>query len=546
MDGLMMTPPLRLPPLLERAERYFGDREVVTRTANAVRRSTWREIGSRARRLASALDGLGLDPFDRVATLAWNTGRHVELYYAVPGSRRVLHTLNLRLHADQLAWIASHADDRVIFVDDSLVPTLEAIAPKLPHVKTYVVMGDGPLPTTSLAPLLRYEDLIERGDPDYRFAEGPETEAALLCYTSGTTGNPKGILYSHRSLAHASILMSTVDGFAIGERDSILVAVPLFHAAGWCMPYVGAMVGAKLVLPGPNLQPADVLGAIDTEGITFSAGVPTLWSGVAALAESAGRPLAPLERVICAGSAVPAALIARYERLGVAMRQAWGMTEVPLGTLARVKQTTNVATAQERHAILERQGIPAPTVETRIVDAEGRDVANDGITTGELEIRGINVASGYYGDERGSETIRDGWLRTGDIATCDAEGYLMIRDRTKDVIKSGGEWISSIELESHLTSHPKIAEAAVIARPDEKWVERPLACIVTRPGQSVSADELRSFLAPKVARWWNPDTYAFVGEIPKTSVGKLDKKRLRELLAHGELTIVHAGAGPRE
>src|ERR1051326_56504 len=253
MDGLMMTPPLRLPPLLERAERYFGDREVVTRTANAVRRSTWREIGSRARRLASALDGLGLDPFDRVATLAWNTGRHVELYYAVPGSRRVLHTLNLRLHADQLAWIASHADDRVIFVDDSLVPTLEAIAPKLPHVKTYVVRGDGPLPPTSLAPLLRYEDLIERGDPDYRFAEGPETEAALLCYTSGTTGNPKGILYSHRSLAHASILMSTVDGFAIGERDSIFVAVPLFHAAGWCMPYVGAMVGAKLVVPGPNL-----------------------------------------------------------------------------------------------------------------------------------------------------------------------------------------------------------------------------------------------------------------------------------------------------
>jgi len=542
----MMTPPLRLPPFLERAERYFADREVVTRAGGAIRRSTWREIGSRARRLASALEGLGLAAFDRVATLAWNTDRHVELYYAVPGSRRILHTLNLRLHADQLAWIASHADDRVIFVDDSLVSMLEPIAAKLPNVKAYVVIGDGPLPKTSLAPLLRYEELIERGDPHYRFAEGPESDAALLCYTSGTTGNPKGVLYSHRSLAHASILMSTVDGFGIGERDSILVAVPLFHAAGWCMPYVGAMVGAKLVLPGPNLQPADVLGTIDAEGITFSAGVPTLWSCVAALAESAGRSLAPLERIICAGSAVPATLIARYERLGVAMRQAWGMTEVPLGTLARVKQTMNIATAEERHALLERQGIPAPTVETRIVDSEGREVANDGVTTGELEIRGLNVAAGYYADERGSDAIRDGWLRTGDIATCDADGYMLIRDRTKDVIKSGGEWISSIELESHLLSHPKIAEAAVIARPDEKWVERPLACVVARPGQSVSADELRSFLAPKVARWWNPETYAFVGEIPKTSVGKLDKKRLRELLARGELTVVQAGGGARE
>jgi len=542
----MMTPPLRLPPFLERAERYFADREVVTRAGGVIRRSTWREIGSRARRLASALDGLGLAAFDRVATLAWNTDRHVELYYAVPGSRRILHTLNLRLHADQLTWIASHADDRVIFVDDSLVSMLEPIAAKLPNVKAYVVIGDGALPKTSLAPLLRYEELIERGDPHYRFAEGPESDAALLCYTSGTTGNPKGVLYSHRSLAHASILMSTVDGFGIGERDSILVAVPLFHAAGWCMPYVGAMVGAKLVLPGPNLQPADVLGTIDAEAITFSAGVPTLWSGVAALAESAGRSLAPLERIICAGSAVPATLIARYERLGVAMRQAWGMTEVPLGTLARVKQTMNIATAEERHALLERQGIPAPTVETRLVDSEGREVANDGVTTGELEIRGLNVAAGYYADERGSDAIRDGWLRTGDIATCDADGYMLIRDRTKDVIKSGGEWISSIELESHLMSHPKIAEAAVIARPDEKWVERPLACVVARPGQSVSADELRSFLAPKVARWWNPETYAFVGEIPKTSVGKLDKKRLRELLARGELTVVQAGGGARE
>ena len=532
-----MTPPLRLPPFLERAERYFGDREIVTRGAGVRRRSCWREVGRRARRLASALDTLGLDSFDRVATLAWNTDRHLELYYAVPGSRRVLHTLNLRLHADQLAWIISHADDRVIFVDDVLVPMLEKIAGKLPRVKAYVVMGDA-APQTTLSPVIRYEDLIERGDPEYRFADGPETDAALLCYTSGTTANPKGVLYSHRSLAHVSILMSTVDGFGVGERDTILVAVPLFHAAGWCMPYLGAMVGAKLVLPGPNLQPADVIAAIDAEGVTFSCGVPTLWSGVAAAAERAGRSLAPLERVICAGSAVSASLIARCEQLGIGVRQAWGMTEAPLGTVGRVKQTMPVTTAEDRHAVLERQGIPVPTFETRIVDAEGHELPWDGTSTGELEIRGPNVARDYFHDERGREAVRDGWFRTGDIATIDAEGYVVIRDRIKDVIKSGGEWISSIELESHLASHPKIAEAAVIAQPDEKWVERPLACVVLRSGERVSAGELSEFLAPKIARWWNPDSYAFVDEIPKTSVGKLDKKRLRERLALGELDVV--------
>ncbi|MBI2963116.1 MAG: long-chain fatty acid--CoA ligase [Deltaproteobacteria bacterium] len=540
MEGLMMTPQLRLPPFLERAERYFGDREVVTRLAGSIRRSSWREVGRRARRLASALDGLGLAPFDRVGVLAWNTHRYVELYFAVPGAQRVLHTLNLRLHADQLAWVAAHADDRVIFVDEALLPLLEAVAPKLPRVQAYVVLGDGPAPKTSLSPVLDYEQLVERGDPDFRFADGPETEAALLCYTSGTTGHPKGVLYSHRSLVHASLMMTTVDGFGIGERDTILVAVPLFHAAGWCMPYVGAAVGAKLVLPGPNLQPADVLGAIDAERVTFSAGVPTVWNGVAALAESTGRTLAPLERVICAGSAVPAALIGRYERLGVTVRQAWGMTEAPLGTMSCLKQTTRAETPSERHAVLARQGLPIPTSEVRIVDADGRVLPNDGKSAGELEIRGVNVARAYFGDERGDETLHDGWFPTGDVATIDAEGYLVIRDRTKDVIKSGGEWISSLELESLLASHPKVAEAAVIARPDEKWVERPLACVVARDGQSVSAEELRSFLAPKVARWWTPETYAFVAEIPKTSVGKFDKKRLRERLQRGELTIVRA------
>ena len=539
----MMTPSLRLEPFLERAELYFGDREVVTRTSRGIRRSSWRRIGERARRLASSLQRLGVEPFDRIATLAWNTDRHVELYYAVPGSRHVLHTLNLRLHADQLAWIVNHADDRVIFVDDVLVSQLEAIAPRLPGVKAYVFLGDGPLPQSSLAPLIHYEELVERGDPGFRFAEGPEHEAALLCYTSGTTGNPKGVLYSHRSLAHASLLMTTVDGFAIGERDTIFVAVPLFHAAGWCMPYVGALTGAKLVLPGPNLQPADVLAGIDEERVTFSCGVPTLWSGVAGLAESSRRSLAPLQRVICAGSAVPAPLIARYEKLGVEMRQAWGMTEAPLGTLARVKTTTPVASAEDRHGVLSRQGIPVPTFHIRIVDPQGTELPRDGTTSGELQIRGPNVARGYFADDRGAASLDDGWFRTGDVATIDAEGYLVIRDRTKDVIKSGGEWISSLDIEALLLTHPKVLEAAVIARPDEKWVERPLACVVLRSGEKPCAEELRSFLEPRLARWWNPESYAFVAEIPKTSVGKLDKKRLRERLAQGELEVVRADDG---
>jgi acyl-CoA synthetase (AMP-forming)/AMP-acid ligase II len=542
MDGRMMQVPLRVTPFLARAERYFGARELVTRTAAGVHRTNWREIGGRARRLASSLARLGLEDFERVATLAWNTHRHVELYYAVPGARLVLHTLNLRLHADQLAWIAAHADDRVIFVDASLVPLLEEIAPKLPRVRAYVWMGDGPLPKTSLAPLYDYEALVAAGDPDFPLADGGENDALLLCYTSGTTGNPKGVLYSHRALAHASILMATVDGFGLGERDSILVAVPLFHAAGWCMPYVGAMVGAKLVLPGPNLQPADVLETIGAEKITFSAGVPTLWNGVAALAESSARTLAPLERVICAGSAVPAPLIERFEKLGVELRQAWGMTEVPLGTAARVKTTLAVDDPAARAELLARQGLPAPTVEIRIVDPDGRPLPEDGVASGELEVRGLNVVSRYFGPENETPVERDGWFGTGDVATIDAEGYLVIRDRTKDVIKSGGEWISSVELELLLAQHPKVSEAAVIAQPDAKWVERPLACVVARAGESPTAEELRAYLAPKVARFWNPESFAFVDEIPKTSVGKLDKKRLRESLASGALDVITVSA----
>jgi fatty-acyl-CoA synthase len=424
----------------------------------------------------------------------------------------------------------------VVFVDDNLLPIAEEIAPQLPEVRLWVVLSDEALPRTSLAPVRHYEEFLASGDPDYALATGSENEAALLAYTSGTTGNPKGVLYSHRALVMSSLLMATRDGFGVGERDSILVAVPLFHAAGWSMPYLGAMTGAKLVLPGRNLEPVAVLAAIDAEQITFSAGVPALWARVADLAESAGRSLAPLERVICAGSAVPPALIARYERLGVEMLQAWGMTEVPPGTISRVRQHQKATSPEERAQIVAKQGLPFPTVDLRVVAEDGRQVAPDGNALGELEIRAPHAAGAYYRLEDAS-VVRAGWLRTGDLASLEVGGELVIRDRTKDVIKSGGEWISSVELESLLVTHPAVLEAAVIGRPDPKWDERPLACIVLRAGSAASPAELREFLAPHVPRFWLPEAWAYLAELPKTSVGKLDKKALRERLRAGALEI---------
>jgi fatty-acyl-CoA synthase len=526
----------KISALIDRAVRLHPATEVVTRSTG--QRSSWGEVHRRARRLASSLRRLGLAAGDRVASLAWNTHRHVELYYAVPGAGLVLHTLNVRLFPEQIAWIANHAEDRVIFVDDGLVPLLEKVAPGLRGVKAYVVMGDGPPLATSLAPVLSYEDLVASGDESTELAAGEKSGLAMLCYTSGTTGNPKGVPYDHELLVHVARIMATVDSFAIGERDTLFVAVPLFHAAGWCLPFVSAMTGAKVVLPGPSLQPADIAAAIDAERVTFAAGVPTLWTGVADILEREERRFETLERVICAGSAVPAPLIVRWEKLGVRLRQAWGMTEAFVGTLAALKRSHTGLSAEERIAILAKQGLPIPFLDIRIVDPDGRELPRDGTSRGELEIRGPSVVTSYFNDERSAEAFRDGWFRTGDIATIDADGYLEIRDRTKDVIKSGGEWISSLDLEALLAMHPEIAEVAVIARPDEKWVERPLACVVLRPGAVAAPSALHAFLAPKLARWWNPEAYAFVAEIPKTGIGKVDKKVLRERLARGELEVV--------
>ncbi len=526
----------KISALLDRAARLHPKTEIVTRSSG--HRSSWGEVHARARRLASSLRRLGLTPGDRIGTLAWNTHRHIELYYAIPGAGFVLHTLNLRLFPEQISWIANHASDRVIVVDDVLVPLLEKVAPALRGVKAYVVMGDGPLPKTSLSPVLSYEELVAAGDGDAELGAGEQSGLAMLCYTSGTTGNPKGVPYDHEFLVNVARVMSMTNNFAIGERDTIFAAVPLFHAAGWCLPYVGAMNGAKLVVPGPSLQPADIAAAIDAERVTFTAGVPTLWSGVADLLEREGRCFETLERIICAGAAVPRPLIARWQKLGVRMQQAWGMTEALVGTLACLKRGHADLSADEKLKVLAKQGLPIPFLDMRVVDTDGKELPRDGESRGELEIRGPTVISSYFEDERSAAAFRDGWFRTGDVATIDPDGYLEIRDRTKDVIKSGGEWIASLDIEALLIGHPEVAEAAVIARPDDKWSERPLACVVLKQGATATPETLAAFLAPKLARWWNPDTYAFVAEIPKTSIGKVDKKRLRERLANGELEIL--------
>lgn len=531
MRGLMMDRPLLLIDFLRRAQRLYPHQEIVSRTASGLHRTTYEAAYERVRRLAAALSALGLAPGDRVGTFAWNHFRHFELYYAVPGSGRVLHTLNIRLFPEQVAFIANHAEDRVIFVDDVLVPVLEKIAPHLEQVKTYVVMGDGEPPKTSLRPLVRYEEIVEGGARDYEFPDLDENESALMCYTSGTTGNPKGVLYSHRALTLESMAFAMVDAAALSDRDVVLAIVPMFHANAWSIPFAATMVGAKQVFPGPYLQPADTVALIEGEEVTAAAGVPTIWTGVLDFLDREPHELPSLGRALCGGSAVPISLIDRFDRRGVRLIQAWGMTETsPLGTIAHEKPGLAALPREERLKLAAKQGLPVPGVEIRAVDDSGQEIPWDGRTLGELQIRGPWIASGYYNDPRSPQSFQDGWFRTGDIVTIDPEGYVQIQDRAKDVIKSGGEWISSVELENAIMGHPKIAEAAVIGVHHPKWEERPLACVVPREGcrESITKEEILDYLRPRFAKWWLPEDVVFVEAIPKTSVGKFSKKDLRE------------------
>jgi fatty-acyl-CoA synthase len=525
--------PLTLTHVLRRMRTVHGDGEIVTQLDESGRRSraTFAAAAERVDRLGAALRRLGVRPGDRVATFAWNTQSHLEAYYAVPCLGAVLHTLNLRLFAEQVAYIANHAEDRVVILDDSLVPQMEAIAPLLETVEHFVVVGDGD--AGRLPGVLRYEELLAAEEPGLDWPELDERAGAALCYTSGTTGDPKGVLYSHRTLTLHTVAMTGYDVYRVAERDRVLSVVPMFHAMGWNLPYVAGLIGADVVMPSRFLQSPHLARLIGEERITYSSGVPTIWMDLLKHAEDHEVDLGTLETIVCGGAAVPLFLMQEYEaRHAVKVIQGWGMTEMLPGAAMAFDPPGASDERRWRHRAMA--GRVTPLYELRVVDDDGAVLPWDGEAVGEVEARGPFVATGYYRSPAASaEQIHDGWLRTGDVGAIDPGGWLRLTDRAKDVIKSGGEWISSVDLEAALMAHPSVQEAAVIARPDERWSERPLACVVCRRG--VSAEELHAYLAGRVPKWWLPDEFAFLEEIPKTSVGKFDKKVLRARLGAGEL-----------
>ncbi len=569
--GLMQDDfPLSLQHVRRRMRDVHPRAEVVTLTGEdgqGTARASFAEISARVDRLAAALGRLGIEPGDRVGTFAWNNQRHFELYIAVPCVGAVLHTLNVRLFAEQLVYIVNHAADRVIFVDDSLVPLLEELAPKLPGVEHYILLGDPDMDTdpnpdrtqtkdpiqTTLPNVLRYEELLEGAvgsgsesgsgpgsEEPFEYPEIDERQAASLCYTSGTTGNPKGVLYSHRSVCLHATASLFVDNLGICRRDRALVIVPMFHVNAWGLPYAAALAGADLLMPDRFLQAQPLARAIERERPTVAGCVPTIFADLLRYADAHEVDLSSLTHAVCGGSAVPRQLMKDFEeRHGVRIFQGWGMTETsPVVTFCEpAERAGGQGIGRDERYWDERalQGKPLPWTELRLVDDDGSEVPWDGESTGEIEVRGPWIASRYFDDPSGDAKFDRGWLRTGDIAAIDEHAFVRITDRSKDVIKSGGEWISSVELENELMSHPDVIEAAVIAKPDERWSERPLCCVVLREGAQTSAEELVEHLRGRVAKWWLPDELAFVAEVPKTSVGKFDKKVLRGRLAEGSL-----------
>ncbi|MCC6179926.1 MAG: long-chain fatty acid--CoA ligase [Chloroflexi bacterium] len=534
MQGLMMNYPLTLTHILERSHRLFPKKEVVTRLRDGTARATYAEVYRRIHRLAGALGALGVRPGDRVGSLAWNHQQHLELYFAAPCMGAVLHTVNFRLFPEQVAFILNDAEDRVLLVDDGLLSLVEQILPRLPNVQAVLVVGERPAGLDSLdgRPVLDYEDALADAPAEYPFPSLDEQAAASMCYTSGTTGNPKGVVYSHRSLVLHSMAEAMVDVMALAERDTVMPVVPQFHVNAWGIPFTAWMVGATQVMPGVAPSPADLVRLIERERVTLSAGVPTVWLGVLSVLEGGGHDVSSLQRIIVGGSAAPRAMMERYERdFGIPIWHAWGMTEMtPLGSVSWLKSYLKERPEEERWRYLASQGLPSAFVDLKAVDEEGRDVPWDGKTLGEMVVRGPWVTAGYHHDPSpGSRFTEDGWFRTGDVVSIDPEGYFQIADRTKDLVKSGGEWISSIDLENALVGHPSVAEACVVAVPHPRWGERPLACVVLRPDAgAVTADALIDFIRPSFAKWWLPDEVVFVTELPRTGVGKLDKKVLRE------------------
>ncbi len=525
---------LTLPPLLERAERVFPRKEIVSRTPSGIFRYTYRDYGQRVRQLASALAALGVRRGDRVATLAWNHHRHLEVYFAAPCMGAVYHTLNLRLPPAHLAHVINHAGDRVVLVDPDLLPLLEAIAPQLRTVEHYVVMSDSPeLPPTKLPNAKSYEALVAAARPLAQWPPLDEWDPAGMCYSSATTGLPKGVTYTHRALWLHTMVIGLADTIGLSEKDTTMCIVPMFHANAWGIPFAAVWMGAKQVLPGPRPDARVYCELIQNEKVTFAAGVPTIWMTVLALLEKEHYDISSLNRVVCGGSAAPRALIEAFEKtLGVPFIHGYGMTEAaPLTHLSVFKSHMADWTPDRRYGVKAKQGLLVPGLEMRVVGQEGTDVPWDGKTMGEVWLRGPWIADEYHDDPRTAETFVDNWYRTGDMAAVDEEGYLIIVDRAKDVIKSGGEWISSVELENAIMAHPAVAEAAVVGVAHAKWQERPLACVVVKPGQSLTKEEIRTYLQGKCATWWLPDEVVFIKEVPKTSVGKFDKKALREQYA---------------
>ncbi len=537
MRGLMMDRPLSISSVMAYAARYHGGVEIVSRSVEGpIHRYTYRDSYARMQKLAHALAALGARPGDRIATLAWNTYRHVELYYSISGIGSICHTVNPRLFRDQIVHIINHAQDRILFVDLTFVPLVEEIAGELDSVEQIVVMTDrAHMPETTLGDVLCYEELIADRPDSFDWPEFDENTAAGLCYTSGTTGEPKGALYSHRStVLHALSLLAACDGRWVSARDSCLVVVPMFHVCAWGLPYACPIVGTKMVLPGAGYDPESLYELMDREAVTTSAGVPTVWLALLDYLRGVGKRLDHLERVTCGGAAPPEALMRAFEEdHGVEFIQGWGMTETsPVGAICLLRPEMDDHPVEARYAVKMKPGRAPFGYEMKIVDGDGKELPQDGQATGELLVRGYWVIGGYYENDAANAAAFDaeGWFRTGDVASIDLDGYMQITDRVKDLIKSGGEWISSIDLENVVMGHPEVAEAAAIARPHPKWGERPLLIVVPRDGAATGKEDIIAFLDGKVAKWWLPDDVVFVDELPHTATGKVSKATLRERL----------------